>query len=83
MNLKIENPTIEALLQALLEADEEFLTPGEIEDLDWSVFRLNDAPKGSELICIHDTKVHSSLRVEEGYWTINGKAYYLCVPFGD
>jgi hypothetical protein len=82
-NYNIVKPTIKNLLVEIEKELEELLgTPhaSKIEDLEWSIYRLEDAPKGSKLICVHEKIVPAKLKVEEGYWTINDKAYYLAVP---
>jgi hypothetical protein len=50
------------------------------EDIIYQIDRLESAPKGSILVHIDGlNEVRSTHIVQEGYWTINGKAHYLCI----
>jgi hypothetical protein len=86
-DLKIENPSIPTPLSALEKELSNVLgTPDAdvdaVEDLEWQINCLEAlAPEGSRLVCIDDlSEYRDTFVVHEGYWTINGKAYYICSP---
>ena len=65
IDVALANPDIEAQLE---------------DDLLYSLDRLESAPEGSKILDVHKEKVPEPLKVQEGYWIINGTAHYLCVP---
>ena len=77
---KIENVSIASLIEALesdlmLAQDDE-----EVEELSYALSRLDSAPEGSKLVPIEELEAARSkgFAVQEGFWEINGKAWYLC-----
>lgn len=84
--MKMQAPTIKKLITALTaELEKELcLETAEntqiIDDIEWSLYRLETAEKGSKLICVHDTEPATNLIIEEGCWVINEKACYLAKP---
>jgi hypothetical protein len=82
-NIELEEATIKNVIEALykqLKDYDENEDDLEFENINWSIFRLENALKGSKLIHIHTEKLPDNFKIEDGYWLINNKAYYLCQP---
>lgn len=77
----LSKPSVKSLTKAINILIEDPATTEELcDDLFYSLDRLKSAPKGSKILDVHKEKVPDSLKVEEGYWIINGTAHYLCIP---
>ena len=77
---KIENVSIASLIEALesdlmLAQDDD-----EVEELSFALSRLDSAAEGSRLVQSEDLDLARSegFSVQEGFWEINGRAWYLC-----
>jgi len=77
---KIENVSIASLIEAvendlILAEDDD-----EVEACNFALCRLETAPEGSKLVPIEELDAARSqgFKVQEGFWEINGKAWYLC-----
>lgn len=81
MNIQLTKVTIPALIKELQRQEDLVEDVDLLDDISWSITRLEERPKGTKLVHINNlSKVPAALKVEEGYWTINGFAYYLAVP---
>jgi hypothetical protein len=70
---------IEEELDASLDAA--ILDESLVEDLNWSIYRLENCQLGSKLICVDSLyKESDAYSIQGGYWEVNGKAHYLCTP---
>ena len=78
-NIKLENVNVRALIKYLDKVYEAETDENERSDIAFGIDRLESMKKGDKFVMVDNLgDLGKGYKIEDGYWTINGKAHYIC-----